>query len=64
MDFDFALVRLAERLDFVERDNVRPICLPRASDSHPEIGAQVNNSGTLRGKLFVLITDMRENDDG
>ena len=41
MDFDFALMRLAEPLDFLERDNVRPICLPGASDSHPDIGAQV-----------------------
>ena len=41
MDYDFALMRLPEPLDFVARDNVRPICLPRESDLHPEIGSQV-----------------------
>ena len=41
MDFDFALMRLPEPLDFVARDNVRPICLPRESNLHLEIGSQV-----------------------
>ena len=41
MDFDFALMRLSEPLDFVARDNVRPICLQRKSDLHPEVGSLV-----------------------
>ena len=44
VDFDFALMRLAEPLDFHERDNVRPICLPRESVANPEIGAKVKKT--------------------